>query len=924
MFASRPRAWRVRSVEVRPDVAHARTQHDTPLLGGTRGAESCAEHTPFLAVLTHSGYAARDPVAGIPPRLGGEDNLRSAETLAHGSTCVRRMRRDRCDDRRNQVIESVSLAEVIAAAQGRHASLVPETSGYILLGIVRAMGGRPMKVDPRDIRLDTDGVVAIDGRRERRPPSVTAAGLRELLRRLLAVGQGNPTTLAAVADPPGGADVPLDKLFTGVTRALIPINRSAAKRALARLARETLRAKARRHLDDDAMRYAQAGWDQAAEDAETPPKADAVPEPPAAEETDEVAESEPSEPMAVAPRAPRAEVAPSRTPSPTPSIAVDVAEDDDWDEIDADIDLLTPTPRPTVEPTPTLMDPAIDEKHEIAAVEAAEPGPGDEVMADDEGGERVSSDTEPTAETIEEDELDIEIDVAPMVALTPAPTTTAHDDDDLSWSLHAAVVSKTDGDSAAEPSESPTGDAAEESTEDSAEGEAAHTPAAGGTQLNPAREPDTSHHDAPVAPAPAMMPQTETELAELLYEAAAALRPTGVRPDQPTFAKAPGEQGSVEDLLNQLDASDRDQDPVLAAAASLQSMMGLDLSPFPASVMAMTADDLVEDDEEDDASAPFALATRDEHDDDLEDDDDLDDDLDHDDDDLEHDEESVDGDVDEPESDESLEDDALVARSLPDAGVDEAPSPVDGAEDGEGVAQSISPPPTAVTDRFTTTPPPRRRWPAALGAAAVLAVSLVAAQTLLKDGPLDVLADRLAEPAGGETSTGQCVAELRLHDLPERHEVLLGLGEAPLTTRPVPTGVRLELVATASAFEPERVVIPVDANWVEVEEGRRQLAVSMTLERGVSDHWPPAPAGKVGGIGAAGRIHVATEPNAEIWLVAAAGRGADTTVAVACGADANLLIVDRSQPHRQRRLSVASALLDTAARSGGADLSGKL
>ena len=823
--------------------------------------------------------------------------------------------------------ESVSLAEVIAAAQGRHASLVPETSGYILLGVVRAMGGRPMKVDPSDIRLDTDGVVTIEGRRERRAPSVTAAGLRELLRRLLRVGQGNPTTLAAVADPPDGSPVPLDKLFTGVTRALIPINRSAATRALARVARETLRAKARR-LDDEALNEAMSGWDDAA--AEAPVSStEIIPTPPTpAESAAQPPEpAPPHEPIAAVPSSPPPTVAVStRTPSPTPSVAIDVAEDDEWDDIDADIDLLTPTPRPTIEPTPTLADPTIDEQHEVAAivtgareVVAASAQAGESSEPREEEGASIAAPHAPS-----EDD-DLEVVVAPMVALTPPPTTVTHDDDDLSWSLHAPVA----------PVDPPTAASAEsieeqpaEPTTGSEEADAGHTPAAGGAQLNPAPV-------EPQAPAPVTRPQSETELAEILYQAAASLRPSGARPQKPSFAKAPEEQGSVEDLLEQLDASDRDEDPVLAAAASLQKMMGLDLSPLPGAVVVMHEDEapyrrpsLIDlpvtpeprDDldalesqrvsiplDEEDVSAPIALDAQRSDDVDALDgggDDDID----------EH--ELDDGDAlnDEDELEDELDDHELD---------DDGPCPIESTEDGD-VAQSISPPPAAVADRFTVTPPPRMRWVTAAGAALMVAAGLVAAQGFMDRGPLDLLADEMNAPTSSAASSPQCVAELRLHDLPEHHEILLGLGEAPLTTRPVPTGVRLELVATAAAFEPERVVIPVDANWVEVEPGRRQLAVSMTLEPGVSDHWPPAAAGKVGGMGPAGRIHVATNPNAEIWLVAAAGRGADATIHVACGADANLLIVDPDQPRRQRRLSVASALLDTAARSGGADLSGKL
>ena len=52
---------------------------------------------------------------------------------------------------------------------------------------------------------------------------------------------------------------------------------------------------------------------------------------------------------------------------------------------------------------------------------------------------------------------------------------------------------------------------------------------------------------------------------------------------------------------------------------------------------------------------------------------------------------------------------------------------------------------------------------------------------------------------------------LLMRDLPQRHEVLLYLGETgtePLVTQELPTGVRLELVATRAEHQPARLIIP--------------------------------------------------------------------------------------------------------------------
>src|SRR5690606_5984182 len=110
------------------------------------------------------------------------------------------------------------------------------------------------------------------------------------------VSQGKATALRAVIEAP---EPKMDRVFTGVTKALIPINRAAAKRALARLARETVRAKERGQLRP--------------EDLHEPP----------------------------------VERAPASEPTQGAS----------WDALRTDIEIVTPTPaapRPRIAVTPTL------------------------------------------------------------------------------------------------------------------------------------------------------------------------------------------------------------------------------------------------------------------------------------------------------------------------------------------------------------------------------------------------------------------------------------------------------------------------------------------------------------------------------------------------------------------------------------------
>lgn len=136
----------------------------------------------------------------------------------------------------------VTLNSLISAAESKNASLVPETAGYLVLCIALAAGRVPRLFDESNIFLSLDGDVDLGPRCEVVSPLVGVRLLRALLARLLAVSSGAHAALFAVAHGHSEQEPTIAELASTLETALIPINRSAAKRALARLARESLKA----------------------------------------------------------------------------------------------------------------------------------------------------------------------------------------------------------------------------------------------------------------------------------------------------------------------------------------------------------------------------------------------------------------------------------------------------------------------------------------------------------------------------------------------------------------------------------------------------------------------------------------------------------------------------------------------------------
>ncbi len=134
----------------------------------------------------------------------------------------------------------VTLEQVLVAAKERRAPVTPETAGYIALAVADALLASPAHVREADVRVHDDGTVTIVGAQRGSDGVVAERSVRVLLGKLMQVAAGSAPALAASARNHGGAGV--EALVGELEAAMVPVNRSAAKRAIARLAREASRA----------------------------------------------------------------------------------------------------------------------------------------------------------------------------------------------------------------------------------------------------------------------------------------------------------------------------------------------------------------------------------------------------------------------------------------------------------------------------------------------------------------------------------------------------------------------------------------------------------------------------------------------------------------------------------------------------------
>ncbi len=135
----------------------------------------------------------------------------------------------------------VKVSEVLDAARRGRALLAPEIAGYLVLAAADQLSKAPVVLDEHTCGLLLDGgrVIVAPSNPSTGPESERA--LRGLLRRLLDAANGRAPALSAVAN--GSAKGDVATLVAELESALIPVNRSAAGRALSRLARDAVRAR---------------------------------------------------------------------------------------------------------------------------------------------------------------------------------------------------------------------------------------------------------------------------------------------------------------------------------------------------------------------------------------------------------------------------------------------------------------------------------------------------------------------------------------------------------------------------------------------------------------------------------------------------------------------------------------------------------
>jgi hypothetical protein len=141
---------------------------------------------------------------------------------------------------------SVSLDHVIHAARSGAAALAPELCGYIVLGAADQVARAPCQLLTTGVELGAEGEVRISAGRA--TDELAAEGsLRRLLSQLLEAARAGSPALERASRRPVGHGV---LTFVGeIEAALVPVNRGAARRALARLHREAMRAPVPARID---------------------------------------------------------------------------------------------------------------------------------------------------------------------------------------------------------------------------------------------------------------------------------------------------------------------------------------------------------------------------------------------------------------------------------------------------------------------------------------------------------------------------------------------------------------------------------------------------------------------------------------------------------------------------------------------------
>lgn len=134
---------------------------------------------------------------------------------------------------------SITLEDVFTVVQGKRVPLAAELAGYLALEIADGANAAAGDIEPRHVFIGEEGTVALVQPSREAQAAETEAAVRAILGKLLEASGSQTPALGAAARRKPGAGLPA--LVEELEAALIPVNRAAGRRALARLAREVKR-----------------------------------------------------------------------------------------------------------------------------------------------------------------------------------------------------------------------------------------------------------------------------------------------------------------------------------------------------------------------------------------------------------------------------------------------------------------------------------------------------------------------------------------------------------------------------------------------------------------------------------------------------------------------------------------------------------
>jgi hypothetical protein len=134
---------------------------------------------------------------------------------------------------------SITLEDLFAVVAAKRVPLAPELAGYLVLGVADGTEAGTGPVDPKTVFISEQGTVVLVRPKRDLVEGDTEASVRALLARLLETSGSSTPALNTAATRRAGHGLPA--LVEELEAALIPVNRAAGRRALARLAREAKR-----------------------------------------------------------------------------------------------------------------------------------------------------------------------------------------------------------------------------------------------------------------------------------------------------------------------------------------------------------------------------------------------------------------------------------------------------------------------------------------------------------------------------------------------------------------------------------------------------------------------------------------------------------------------------------------------------------